>query len=105
MRRQQLLDFSTFAKTLVPPSEPTCCPDAYICVTERRAEIECPRHSGFTICCSDGNHIEQDRDVWHRQMDRWEQVLLDQHIQSFKNLQAVGLDDTLYGDRALRTSV
>lgn len=25
------------------------CPDVYYCVTS--GEIECPRHSGFDVCC------------------------------------------------------
>jgi hypothetical protein len=25
------------------------CPDIYFCPTSQ--EIECPRHSGFTVCC------------------------------------------------------
>lgn len=85
----ELLDFSTLAKTIRPVSEPTCCPDAYLCVTASRAEIECPRHSGFTVCCSDGNHIDQDREVWHRQMDRWEQELLNKHIKVHKAQSAI----------------
>jgi hypothetical protein len=60
---------------VVPPSEPTCCPDAYYC--PRGSEVECPRHGGFDVCC-DGPHLHllQDREAWHRQMWDWEQELL-----------------------------
>jgi hypothetical protein len=70
------------ADTIVPPrSEPTCCPDAYLCLTADVPEIECPRHGGFDVCCARPEfHIPQDRDAWHQQMSHWEQSLLDQHI-------------------------
>lgn len=72
--------FSILAGTISPPAEPTCCPDAYLCLNGG-LEMECPRHGGFDICC--GNpalHVEQSPDVWHRQMERWERTLLDVHI-------------------------
>lgn len=60
-----------------PDNDPTCCPDAYLCLTDGRAEVECPRHGGFDVCCSNpGSHVQQDRQAWHRQMYSWEQRLL-----------------------------
>lgn len=70
------------ADTITPPSsEPTCCPDAYLCLTADIPEVECPRHSGFDVCCDRPEfHIPQERAAWHRQMAIWEQQLLNQHI-------------------------
>ena len=70
--------------TLVPVGdEPTCCPDAYLCLTGEEPEIECPRHGGFDVCCSRPDlHVSQDRAAWHRQMDRWEQRLLDETVRA-----------------------
>lgn len=62
-------------------SEPTCCPDAYLCLGGTTPEMECPRHGGFDVCCSQPEkHVPQNRDVWHQKMARWEQSLLDRHI-------------------------
>jgi hypothetical protein len=62
-------------------SEPTCCPDVYLCFSGPRPELECPRHGGFSVCCDrPGEHVGQKRPTWHQQMARWEQGLLDQHI-------------------------
>ncbi|MFE0490183.1 hypothetical protein [Streptomyces griseoaurantiacus] len=73
--------FVVTATTFRPPdSEPTCCPDAFLCLSGT-PEIECPRHGGFDVCCARPDlHIGQDRDVWHQKMGRWEQSLLDEHI-------------------------
>ncbi|PPS89506.1 hypothetical protein [Streptomyces sp. MH60] len=72
------------ADAITPPqSEPTCCPDAYLCLTAEVPEIECPRHGGFDVCCArPETHVPQDRQAWHRQMYRWEQSLLDEHIRT-----------------------
>lgn len=86
--------FGVLAATIRPADEPTCCPDAYLCLNGGM-EIECPRHSGFDICCDNyALHVHQDRDGWHRQMDRWEQSLLNKHIQRHKIFQAYELQDT-----------
>jgi ureidoglycolate hydrolase len=64
------------------PGGPTCCPDAYLCLTGR-AGMECPRHSASSVCCSrPDRHITQASGVWHRQMARWERSLLDAHTRS-----------------------
>ncbi|THA72441.1 hypothetical protein E6R60_26265 [Streptomyces sp. A0642] len=97
-------DTLDFSKTLRPVGDPTCCPDAYLCVTEARAEIECPRHGGFTVCCSAQNHIGQNRDAWHREMDRWEQELLNKHILRFKILKAFELESSPFAE-TLRTNI
>lgn len=56
--------------------QPTCCPDAYLCPAS--GDLECPRHSGFTICCDQpAAHVLQDRDAWHRQQERLERAWLD----------------------------
>lgn len=65
---------------IMPPSEPTCCPDSYLCLTGT-PEIECPRHGGFDVCCDNpGGHITQPREVWNEAMWHWEQELLNAHI-------------------------
>ncbi|MEU9405637.1 hypothetical protein AB0E08_08020 [Streptomyces sp. NPDC048281] len=83
------------ADTIVPTDgEPTCCPDAYLCLTADVPEIECPRHGGFEVCCDKPDlHVPQDPRVWHEQMYRYEQDLLNRHIQRVKALQEHGLDD------------
>ncbi|MFH8483118.1 hypothetical protein [Streptomyces sp. NPDC018055] len=75
---------------------PTCCPDAYTCGDE----YECPRHGGFTVCCDRAEaHVPQDRAAWHQQMDRWEQDLLNRHIQRYRVLQAFDMPDAYVGNR------
>jgi len=78
MSDQFVVTATTFRPT---DSEPTCCPDAFLCLNDEVPEIECPRHGGFDVCCARPDlHIKQNRDAWHRQMSRWEQSLLNQHI-------------------------
>ena len=71
-------------QTVRPIGEPSCCPDAYLCLSGGEPEIECPRHGGFDVCCSQPDqHLPQNRETWHRQMYRWEQrLLLELHQQS-----------------------
>lgn len=67
-------------ETIIPASKPTCCPDVYLCLSGS-LKLECPRHSGFSVCCSNPEtHIQQDRAFWHQQMEHWERSLLDEHI-------------------------
>jgi hypothetical protein len=95
------------ADTIVPPSsEPTCCPDAYLCLTADVPEIECPHHGGFDVCCAWPElHIPQNRDAWHQRMSHWEQDLLNRHIQRFKILQAYELVDDSVMSTTLRTLI
>lgn len=59
-----------------PVTEPTCCPDAYYCPASR--EMECPRHSGFSVCCDHPeHHLGQARDEWHEQQEIAERAWLD----------------------------
>ncbi|QDN94879.1 hypothetical protein FNV58_00700 (plasmid) [Streptomyces sp. RLB1-9] len=82
-----------------PHGEPTCCPDSYICLSGGAPEMECPRHGGFDVCCDQPEaHVLQNREDWHRLMDRWEQGLLDQHISRYKILQAFELESTPLAD-------
>lgn len=61
-------------------TEPTCCPEAYIC----QGETECPRHGGFDICCDRLDlHVPQSREAWHEQMADYERSLLDTYITEF----------------------
>ncbi|MGA5598441.1 hypothetical protein ACPCSE_29825 [Streptomyces cellulosae] len=78
--------FYVTATTFRPPnSEPTCCPDAFLCLSGEVPEVECPRHGGFDVCCDKPEfHVPQDRDAWHQQMSRWEQGLLDEHIRTIR---------------------
>lgn len=61
------------------PQEPGCCPDVYLC----QGETECPRHSGFTVCCDQPElHIQvYTREKWHRLMWDYEQDLLNEHME------------------------
>jgi hypothetical protein len=59
----------------------TCCPDAYLCPAS--GDLECPRHSGFTVCCDrPDEHVPQDRDTWHRQQETLERDWLDSFIRT-----------------------
>lgn len=64
------------------PQEPGCCPDVYLC----QGETECPRHSGFTVCCDQPErHVQvYTREEWHRLMWDYEQDLLNEHIKVHK---------------------
>ncbi|MFK0288278.1 hypothetical protein ACIQVL_48575 [Streptomyces sp. NPDC090499] len=58
----------------------TCCPDVYHCPSS--GDSECPRHSGFTVCCNqtDKHVLLQDRASWHADQEAEERALLDQWI-------------------------
>jgi hypothetical protein len=70
--------------------QPLCCPDAYTCYSGEQPELECPRHGGFDVCCNQPEaHVPQSREAWHRQMERWEQSLLDEHIRWYLALKVM----------------
>lgn len=85
--------FSVLSETIPPADEPTCCPDAYLCLSGA-LEMECPRHGGFDVCCSNPSlHIPQDPKVWHQEMERWERSLLNAHARRYEMLQAFGFSE------------
>jgi hypothetical protein len=91
---------------VLPVGDPTCCPDAYLCLSGAEPEIECPRHGGFDVCCGrPDQHVPQDPGIWHEQMTRWEQNLLNTHIQRFKIFRTYDLEDTPYADSVLRNHI
>lgn len=80
-------------RTLYPSSNPTCCPDAYLCVSGEEPEIECPRHGGFTVCCDRPDlHVPQDPKVWHESMYRYEQTLLNAYLQRLPIVEDFGYE-------------
>lgn len=72
-----------------PDEMPTCCPDAYWCYASGdEGAWECPRHGGFSVCCSMPQmHVPQETEEWHRKMRVWERGLLNDHIRQWRMLQ------------------
>lgn len=73
---------STFnpAVTVHPVDEPTCCHEAFLCLTS--LQIDCPRHGAVPAVCCDRRdlHVPQTREGWNKEMETWERALLDAYI-------------------------
>jgi hypothetical protein len=78
--------------------EPACCPNSYVRPIDGGLEIE----DGSERCCGPEGHVLLNVEEWHDAMHRWEQELLNTHIQRFKILQAYDLEGTPCADSVLR---
>jgi hypothetical protein len=87
-------------------SQPPCCPDVYLCLAGDLPEVECPRHGGFDVCCDQPDrHVHHNPEAWHALMDRWEQHLLNLHIQRFKVVTAFFDESDPYVAHLLSTDI